>query len=57
MAFYLEESAITELAVITTKSETQSVCFTESEVEIRATGSGRIYERMWDYLTAGDPEK
>jgi len=26
-------------------------------VKIRATGSGRIYERMWDYLTAGDPEK
>ena len=57
MAFYLEESAITELAVMANKSDAQSVCFTESEVKIRATGSGRIYERMWDYLTAGDPEK
>lgn len=57
MAYYLEESAITELAVMATKSDSQSVCFTESEVKIRATGSGRIYERMWDYLTAGDPEK
>ena len=38
---YLEESAITELAVMATKSDAQSVCFTESEVKIRATGSGR----------------
>jgi HCOMODA/2-hydroxy-3-carboxy-muconic semialdehyde decarboxylase len=57
MAFYLEESAITELAVMSNKSDQDSVCFTEEEVKIRATGTGRIYERMWDYLTAGDPER
>jgi len=57
MAFYLEESAITELAVMANNSDATSVCFTDDEVKIRATGSGRIYERMWDYLTAGDPEK
>lgn len=56
MAFYLEESAITELAVMANNSPAQSVCFTAEEVAIRATGTGRIYERMWEYMTAGDPE-
>ena len=57
MAFYLEESAATELAVLATGDEENSACLTAEQVEIRATGSGRIYERMWDYMTAGDPEK
>ena len=56
MAFYLEESAITELAVLANSSNDESVCLTEDEVKVRATGSGRIYERMWEYMTAGDPE-
>ena len=57
LAFYLEESAIAELAVMTSKTPYSSVCFTQEEAATRATGSGRIFERMWDYLTAGDPEK
>lgn len=57
MAFYLEESAITELAVLASGSDNQSTCFTEEQAKIRATGTGRIYERLWDYMTAGDPEK
>lgn len=57
MAFYLEESAATELAVLATGDEENSACLTPEQVEVRATGSGRIYERMWDYMTAGDPEK
>jgi HCOMODA/2-hydroxy-3-carboxy-muconic semialdehyde decarboxylase len=56
MAFYLEESAATELAILATGEEETSICFTAEQAEIRATGSGRIYERMWDYMTAGDPE-
>ena len=56
MAFYLEESAATELAVMASHSENTSVCFTEEEAKIRATGTGRIYERLWAYMTAGDPE-
>ena len=56
MAFYLEESAATELAVMASHSENTSVCFTEEEAKIRATGTGRINERLWAYLTAGDPE-
>ena len=57
MAFYLEESATTELAVMASHPDHQSVCFTEEEAKIRATGTGRIYERLWEYMTEGDPEK
>jgi HCOMODA/2-hydroxy-3-carboxy-muconic semialdehyde decarboxylase len=33
-----------------------SVCFTDEQAAVRATGTGRIYERLWNYMTAGDPE-
>lgn len=56
MAFYLEESAATELAVMAAGDAAESVCFTAEQAAIRATGTGRIYERLWDYMTAGDPE-
>lgn len=56
MAFYLEECAATELAVLAAGEQVRSVTFTEEQAAIRATGTGRIYERLWDYMTAGDPE-
>jgi HCOMODA/2-hydroxy-3-carboxy-muconic semialdehyde decarboxylase len=56
MAFYLEEAAGTELAVLATGNAAESVCYTDEQAAIRATGTGRIYERLWDYMTAGDPE-
>jgi len=57
MAFYLEESAATELAVMAAGPTAQSVEFTADQAKVRATGAGRIYERLWDYMTAGDPER
>lgn len=56
MAFYLEESAGTELAVLATGKTAESICFTDEQASIRATGTGRIYERLWEFMTAGDPE-
>jgi HCOMODA/2-hydroxy-3-carboxy-muconic semialdehyde decarboxylase len=56
MAFYLEEAAGTELAVLAAGDGATSVCFTAEQAAVRATGAGRIYERMWDFMTAGDPE-
>lgn len=57
LAFYLEESANTELAVMATGDAAEdSICFTEAQAILRATGTGRIYERLWDFMTAGDPE-
>jgi HCOMODA/2-hydroxy-3-carboxy-muconic semialdehyde decarboxylase len=56
MAFYLEESAGTELAAMAAGDQGTSVCFTDEQAAVRATGTGRIYERLWNYMTAGDPE-
>jgi HCOMODA/2-hydroxy-3-carboxy-muconic semialdehyde decarboxylase len=57
MAFYLEESAATELAVIAAGEPAEAITFTAEQAKIRATGTGRIYERLWDYMSAGDPER
>ena len=56
MAFFLEESAKTELAVMASGQEVRSLLFSNEQATARAVSSGRIFERMWDYLTNGDPE-
>lgn len=56
MAFYLEEAAKTELAVMATGQEGASLILSDAQAQQRAVSSGQIFERMWDYLTAGDPE-
>jgi len=56
MAFYLEEAAKTELAVMATGKEESSIIYSNEEANARAVSSGQIFERMWDYLTADDPE-
>ncbi|MEC7489434.1 MAG: class II aldolase/adducin family protein [Pseudomonadota bacterium] len=57
MAFFLEEAAKTELAVMATGQEQKSLIYSTEQAKARAVSSGQIFERMWDYLTAGDPEK
>jgi len=57
MAFYLEESAATELAVMAAGEPPEAITFTAGQAKVRATGTGRIYERLWDYMTHGDPER
>ena len=54
MAWYLEDAARVELAVLGTGLEGKEL--TPQEVRDRAVTSGRIVERMWDWLTASDPE-
>ena len=56
MAFFLEESAKTELAVMASGQEDRSLLFSNEQATARAVSSGRIFERMWDYLTNDDPE-
>ena len=58
MVFFLEQGSKTELAVLNASGhpDADPVIFTADEAEARNTGTGRIYERMWDYLTDGDPE-
>jgi HCOMODA/2-hydroxy-3-carboxy-muconic semialdehyde decarboxylase len=54
MAWYLEDAARVELAVLATGQEGQP--FTAAEAKDRAASTGRLFERMWDYLTSNDPE-
>lgn len=56
MAFYLEEAARTELAVLAIGGNATSIELPLADALARATSTGRIFERMWDYLTDGDPE-
>lgn len=56
MAFFLEEAAKTELAVMASGQEAASVVYSPEQAKARAVSSGHIFERVWDYLTAGDPE-
>ena len=55
LAWYLEDMARVELDVLAVNAEaTESYSMTEALQ--RATFEGGVVERMWDYLTAGDPE-
>ena len=53
-AWYLEDAARVELAVLS--SGVAGLELTPDESRDRAITSGNIVERMWDWLTAGDPE-
>lgn len=54
MAWYLEDAARVELAVLATGRE--GLELTPTEARDRAITSGRLIERMWDWMAAGDPE-
>lgn len=54
MAWYLEDAARVDLAVLGTGLDGKE--FTPAEAGDRATTAGRLIERMWDWLTANDPE-
>ncbi|VVO82535.1 hypothetical protein PS900_01892 [Pseudomonas fluorescens] len=55
LTWYLEDSARIEL-IVRSAGLGDSPILSDEECSLRATNSGRIYERMWDYLTAADPE-
>lgn len=54
--WYLEDAARVELDVLATAGAGREAVFSDEEARLRAVGTGRIYERMWEYLTHGDPE-
>jgi len=58
MVFYLDQAAKTELSVLACAAnpEVEPVEFTPAQAEARDVSAGMIFERMWDYLTDGDPE-
>jgi HCOMODA/2-hydroxy-3-carboxy-muconic semialdehyde decarboxylase len=56
LTWYLEDAARIELAVLAAGLQDESVVLDAAERERRATDAGGIFERMWEYLGAGDPE-
>jgi HCOMODA/2-hydroxy-3-carboxy-muconic semialdehyde decarboxylase len=53
LAWYLEDAARVELDVLGTGSV--GCVLDAAEAADRAITSGRLFERMWDWLVAGDP--
>jgi len=54
LTWYLEDAARIELDCLPVSKEVIELGLEEAKA--RATRSGQIFERMWDYLTHGDPE-
>jgi HCOMODA/2-hydroxy-3-carboxy-muconic semialdehyde decarboxylase len=55
LSWYFEDAARVELDVLKA-SGGDGPLYSAEEAAARATFDGRIVERMWDYLTSGDPE-
>lgn len=53
LTWYLEDAARVELAVRAAGLDRR---LTAEEIAARGVWTGQIRERMWEYLTAGDPE-
>lgn len=56
LAWYLEDAARVELDCLSAGPHTLATSFTDEQSALRATWNGRLLERMWEYLTAGDAE-
>jgi HCOMODA/2-hydroxy-3-carboxy-muconic semialdehyde decarboxylase len=56
LAWFLEDASRVELAALATGLADSAPRMTDAQARSRATWQGRIAERMWEYLTAGDPE-
>ncbi|MBB4301884.1 HCOMODA/2-hydroxy-3-carboxy-muconic semialdehyde decarboxylase [Rhodobium orientis] len=56
LAFYLEDACRVELEALRTGLAETAPLLDADEARLRATDAGMIFERLWDYLTAGDPE-
>ena len=56
LAWFLEDMCRVELEVLATGEADSAPLLTEDQARGRASWAGNVAERMWDYLTADDPE-
>lgn len=58
LAWLLEDAAKVELAVLSVQHDLAAAAtvYNDDEVASRAVFTGELFERMWEYLTFGDPE-
>lgn len=57
-AWGLEDAARIETLVrsVTSHQQADAACLARDEVALRQVSSGAVFERLWEYLTASDPE-
>jgi HCOMODA/2-hydroxy-3-carboxy-muconic semialdehyde decarboxylase len=56
LTWFLEDMCRVELAVLAAGEADRAPLLTEAEATHRADWAGQVAERMWSYLTYGDPE-
>ena len=56
MAFFLEEAARTEFHVLAVNRPGEETVMSPEVAAARGVTTGNILERLWEYLTRGDPE-
>jgi len=56
LTWYLEDACRLELEALKTGLADSAPQISPEAARFRATDKGRIFERMWDFLTNGDPE-
>jgi HCOMODA/2-hydroxy-3-carboxy-muconic semialdehyde decarboxylase len=56
LAWFLEDMCRIELGVLAAGESATGPLLSAEDASKRSEWSGRVAERMWDYLTAGDPE-
>ena len=54
LAVFLEDAARVDVDLLAASADQR--IYSDGEARQRATFQGRVVERLWDYLTAGDPE-
>ena len=56
MTFFLDQAAQTELEVLAVNRPKDEVLLSPEQAAARGVSTGGIFERLWEFLTAGDPE-
>jgi len=56
LSWFLEEAARVEIGLTQLKADGDETLLSADETLARQVTTGRVYERMWEYLTFGDPE-
>ena len=57
LSFLLEEAAALELTVRAAGGGQGGTLLSDAEASARAVSTGGIFERLWEFLTHGDPEQ
>lgn len=57
LSWFLEEAARVEVALMQMGQDGDHTLLAPDEVTARQVVAGRVYERMWEHLSFGDPER